>query len=69
MIAEIDAVEAYLTLVLSWLLNGLLLWLISKRTPPAMRVYSLILAQTCVVDILLSTVSALLQPACLLSLL
>lgn len=47
---------------LSLLLNSLLLWLIRKRSPQELRTYSLILTQTCVVDLIYALALVLAMP-------
>jgi hypothetical protein len=44
------------------LLNLLLIWLIQTKTVSAMRVYSRLLLQSCVMDLLIAVTTALVQP-------
>ena len=54
--------NAYASCVLSIPLNLLLLFMIVKHTPTAMRTYSLILIQTCSADLALICVQTIVQP-------
>ena len=47
---------------LALLLNTLLLWLILKRSPKELRTYSIILVQTCVLDMLFALALVLTMP-------
>jgi hypothetical protein len=48
--------------ILGTVLNLLLIWLIQKRTVKEMRVYSRILLQTCIADLVFLAVNELTQP-------
>uniref|UniRef100_A0A915E8P6 Uncharacterized protein n=1 Tax=Ditylenchus dipsaci TaxID=166011 RepID=A0A915E8P6_9BILA len=50
---------------LALFLNILLIWLIWKKTTKELKEYSLILLQTCVIDICLTFVNAFVQPVML----
>uniref|UniRef100_A0A915DBF8 G-protein coupled receptors family 1 profile domain-containing protein n=1 Tax=Ditylenchus dipsaci TaxID=166011 RepID=A0A915DBF8_9BILA len=54
--------NAYLCFSLSFFLNILLMWLISKKSTKEMKQYSLIILQTCIIDLCLASVGALIQP-------
>jgi len=58
----VHSVNAMSALVSGYVLNGLAIVLIVWRTPKEMRVYSRILLQTCVIDLLMLATTALVQP-------
>uniref|UniRef100_A0A915EH27 G-protein coupled receptors family 1 profile domain-containing protein n=1 Tax=Ditylenchus dipsaci TaxID=166011 RepID=A0A915EH27_9BILA len=61
----LQEINAYLCFCLALFFNILLVWLIWKKTTKEMKHYSLILLQTCVIDLCLTSVSVFVQPAML----
>ena len=62
MIREIHESCALTSLVFGSAFNIGLVWLILKHTPTELRVYSRILLQTCITDLLILVVGAIVQP-------
>ena len=62
MIREIHESCALTSLVFGSAFNIGLVWLILMHTPTELRVYSRILLQTCVLDLLMLAISAIVQP-------
>ena len=62
MIREIHEICALTSLVFGSAFNIGLVWLILKHTPTELRVYSRILLQTCVTDLLMLVLDAIVQP-------
>jgi hypothetical protein len=62
MIAEVSSWNSLATLLLGASFNLLAIWMIVRHTPKEMRVYSLLLLQTCLADLTLLILSYILQP-------
>ena len=62
MIREIHESCALTSLVFGSAFNIGLVWLILSHTPTELRVYSRILLQTCVTDLLMLAMNAIVQP-------
>jgi Co/Zn/Cd efflux system component len=62
MIREINDANTILVTFFGFLLNFVTIWMISRHTQQEMLVYSQILLQTCIADILAICCNALVQP-------
>ncbi|KAF7636793.1 hypothetical protein Mgra_00003739 [Meloidogyne graminicola] len=62
MIREINEASAISAFCIGVTLNSILIWLIIKKSPKEMRVFSHILLQTCFADLIMLTINVLTQP-------
>ncbi|KAI1727236.1 serpentine type 7TM GPCR chemoreceptor str domain-containing protein [Ditylenchus destructor] len=53
---------SWICFVLGSMLNGLLIWLVMKKSPRELKAYNCILVQTCVVDLFALILSVMVQP-------
>ena len=61
-IRQIYSYNSKVCLILGFMLNLTVIWLVRYRTPKEMKVYSKIVFQTCFVDLILLVSSELVQP-------
>jgi hypothetical protein len=62
MIAEVSSWNSLSTFMFGSCFNLLTIWIIVRQTPKEMRVYSLLLLQTCLADLALLSLSYIVQP-------
>jgi hypothetical protein len=62
MIAEVSYWNSLATLLFGSTFNLLTIWMIFHHTPTEMRVYSLLLLQTCLADLALLVISYIVRP-------
>ncbi|KAL7080077.1 hypothetical protein ACQ4LE_000610 [Meloidogyne hapla] len=62
MIREVNEASAISALCIGLTLNFVLIWLILRKSPKEMRVFSHILMQTCCADLIMLTINLLAQP-------
>uniref|UniRef100_A0A914KQP5 G_PROTEIN_RECEP_F1_2 domain-containing protein n=1 Tax=Meloidogyne incognita TaxID=6306 RepID=A0A914KQP5_MELIC len=62
MIREVNETSAISAFCIGLTLNCILIWLIIRKSPKEMRVFSHILMQTCCADLIMLTINLLAQP-------